>query len=543
MLMLLFGMTACNNTPDTPEQQQSIQFVQSEITMIVGESAQAEITTAKQNVFVYWSTRDEGIATVTSKGMITAHSVGQTVCYAALGNETAMCLVTVKEKPANPELFVYVPYEDSKVAFYMGDSLALNTVVKFGDDVVTGASVSYEVADTNIATVADGKVYGAAVGKTTITITATYNGQTATALVSVQVVMPEKDVQAVSVSGQKTSFTVGEKFSFGGSVRIEYVDGTIEENAEFYSVDYQNYNPAKLGTYEITVMVGGKTATYSVTVQKHTGTFNVLLIGNSFSQDTMMWLPNIAKDVGFSNITIGGLVLGGCTIETHYNNMQSNTAAYDFTFYRNGTWTDGAQGTMRTLEYGLKYTNWDYIVLQQQSGNSGNVASYNYQLDALVDYVRATSANKNAKLVWNMTWAYPTGSDWFGGLYDNDQMKMYNSIVAAVQAKIVPNEEFTLISPAGTAIQNARTSFMGDGFVNNVNATDTLNRDGAHLSQYEGRFMSSLTMFCTITGYMPSDITFNATNVDEKEAAMIRECVTNALNTPFAVTQSQYKTK
>ena len=248
-----------------------------------------------------------------------------------------------------------------------------------------------------------------------------------------------------------------------------------------------------------------------------------------------MWLPQIAKDVGFADIVVGGLVLGGCTIETHYNNLQNHAAEYDFTYYENNLWNNGANGLKRTLEYGLKYTAWDYIVLQQQSGNSGNAASYNYQLDALVDFVKTTALKSDAKIVWNMTWAYPTASDWFGGLYDNDQMKMYNSITAAVQSKIVPNEEFRLISPAGTAIQNARTSFLGAGYVNNVDATDTLNRDGAHLSQYEGRFISSLSMFCTVTGYMPSDISYNPANVDATEAAMIRECVTNALNTPFAV--------
>jgi hypothetical protein len=104
-------------------------------------------------------------------------------------------------------------------------------------------------------------------------------------------------------------------------------------------------------------------------------------------------------------------------------------------------------------------------------------------LDGLVKYVKGIATNENMKLVWNMTWAYPTGSGWFGGLYGNNQMNMYNSIVSAVQEKIVKNPEFALVSPAGTAIQNGRTSYIGDYYPGEgeefVNTLDEWNRDGA----------------------------------------------------------------
>ena len=196
-----------------------------------------------------------------------------------------------------------------------------------------------------------------------------------------------------------------------------------------------------------------------------------------------------------------------------------------------------------TMQYGLQFTDWGFVSLQQQSGNSGNVSTYNSDLEGLVSYVKATALTRsNVKLVWNMTWAYPAGSTWFGGLYGNDQMTMYNSILAAVQSKIVTNDNFCLISPAGTSIQNGRTSsYLEKNYVGADDGTlNAWNRDGAHLTVYEGRFTSALTMFCTLTGYMPNEITYNPTNVDEIEARIIRESVTNALTNPFAVTNSQY---
>ena len=555
--VLAFGLTSCSIfggkggedsqsdlSSSIEETSGSISFVNSELNMEIGESVQAEVTTSKKNVYIFWSIRDKEIAKVDSKGVITALAAGETVCYAEFGGETAMCLIKVKEKSATPELSVSVPYYASKVSLYAGAELALNTIVKLGDESVTDATVEYEVADTQIATVSDGKVIGGAIGTTTVTITATYNGQTAVAEVSVEVLAEAQGVKALNVYNQQTSFTIGDKFAFGGIVDVEYADGTTETNIDYYTIDTSKYNASKVGTYEIAVSLGDVSYTYEVTVNKAT-TLKLLMIGNSFSQDTLEWIPQIAKSIGFTDIVVGNLMIGGCTLETHYQNAQNNVAEYLFDYYKDGQWTRGTAATKTTLRSGLMFEDWDFVSLQQQSGNSGNVASYNSNLDGMVNYVKANTYKRDAiKLVWNMTWAYPTGSSWFGGAYDNDTMKMYNSITSAVQAKIVTNDNFCLISPAGTAIQNGRTSYIGDYYPGEgeefVHTKDEWNRDGAHLTEYEGRFTSALSMFCTVTGYTPDEISYVPANVDELEARVIRESVKNALANPFAITNSKF---
>ncbi|MBE7080649.1 MAG: DUF4886 domain-containing protein [Clostridiales bacterium] len=550
-IMCVFGLTSCSNAQQsggesnsTTDQQgnASIEFVTPELELEIGESVQAEVTTSRKNAPVFWSIRDENIASVNNKGVITALASGETVCYAQFSGETAMCLVIVKEQSAVPELSIVVPYDKNQVFLYPEKTLNLNAMVKLGDELVSDATLEYTVADAQIATVENGVVTAKGVGDTTVTITATSNGQTATTVVSVQVINTVKAVKEVTISGQKTTFAIGDKFFFGGKVDVVYTDNTKESDIDYYTVDISNYNTAKVGSYEIVVNVGDAQATYSVKVEKRQ-TLKLLMIGNSFSQDTVNWLPQIASSLGFQSqdIVIGNLVIGGCTLATHYANSQSNAAEYEFTYYQNGVWVNGSNGPKQTMEYGIRFTNWDFISLQQQSGNSGNPDSYNSDLTGLVKYVQSRATNTNMKLVWNMTWAYPSSSNWFGGLYSNSQANMYNAIVSTVQAKIVPNEEFRLISPAGTAIQNGRTSYIGDDYTgDDVNKLNEWNRDGAHLSVYEGRFMSSLTMFCTLTGYTPDEITYNPTNVDAKEAAVIRESVRNALANPFAVTNSQY---
>ena len=539
------GSDSLGNNSSIQESANSIEFVQTELTLAIGESKQTEVVTSKKNVYVFYSVRDKEIVSVSNKGVITALAPGETVVYAEFGGETAMCLVKVKEKSATPELSVSTPYYGNKVSLYANATLDLNAIVKFGDELVTDAALEYEVADAEIASVENGVLKGNALGTTTVTIKATHNGQTATATVSVQIINTVKAVKALMLSGQRTTFKVGDKFVFDGAVSVEYMDGTTENGVDYYTVDTSKYNTAKVGTYEIVVSIGEAKAAYTVTVEKETRTLKLLMIGNSFSQDTVNWLPQIAKSVGFTNVVIGNLVIGGCTLNTHYNNSQGigdKVNAYEFTYYQNDTWNTLTGQTMMT---GIRFTDWDFISLQQQSGNSGNVASYNSDLDGLVKYVKDIATNKNMKLVWNMTWAYPTGSGWFGGLYGNNQMNMYNSIVSAVQEKIVTNDNFCLISPAGTAIQNGRTSYIGDYYPGEgeefVNTLDEWNRDGAHLSVYEGRFTSSLAMFCTLTGYMPNEITYLPPNIDNKEGEVIRECVTNALVNPFVVTNSKIK--
>ena len=549
-VMLAFGLTSCSilggaggdsqgagNSTNHPTN--TIEFVNTEVVMEIGESVQLEVTTSKKNAPVFWSIRDAEIASVSDKGLITALAAGETVCYAEFGGQTAMCLVTVKEQSATPELSIVVPYYNSQVSMYAGSELALNEVVKFGDEVVTDATVEYTVADAQIATVSNGKVNALAVGETTVTIVASYDGQVAEATVTVVVINTAKAIKAITAYGQRTAYMIGDKFVFDGFVDVEYTDGDTESKVDYYTVNNANFNSAKVGEYEITVSVGDVSCTYTVTVVKAT-TLKILMIGNSFSQDTVMWMPGIAKSLGFTDIEVGTLVIGGCTLATHYQNAMNNSAQYEFLYGDGESWTTSYNYTMAQ---GLKATDWDFVCLQQQSGNSGNVASYNSDLTGLVDYVKATTLKKDkVKLVWNMTWAYPVGSNWFAGLYDNDTMKMYNSIVSAVQEKIVTNENFALISPAGTAIQNGRTSSVLE--VNFTGANDDTvnawNRDGAHLSVYEGRFTSSLSMFCTVTGYTPDEITYNPTNVDAIEARVIREAVKNALANPFAVTDSSY---
>ncbi|MBQ8405030.1 MAG: DUF4886 domain-containing protein, partial [Clostridia bacterium] len=259
---------------------------------------------------------------------------------------------------------------------------------------------------------------------------------------------------------------------------------------------------------------------------------SVLFIGNSFSDDTEAYIVDMLLHLGYTNINVGNLYIGGCEIDTHYYNITNDVRAYDFRmrshngskFTEYETITVGNQ--KQSIAFAIAYKNWDIISVQQASGVSGKADTYN-NLEALVAEVQKQATNPDVEIVFNMTWAYQANSTHaqFPD-YDSDQMTMYNAIVSAVQEKVT----YTVI-PNGTAIQNARTSLLGDN----------LTRDGYHLDLKIGRYIAGLTFVAKVTGEDIANFGYAPNGVTSKQKEIAIESVQNALEKPFEVTQSQVK--
>ena len=127
----------------------------------------------------------------------------------------------------------------------------------------------------------------------------------------------------------------------------------------------------------------------------------VLAIGNSFSQDAMRYLHNVAKadDVELKTVN---LFIGGCPLSRHYANMNNDAADYDFEF--NGERT----GIKVSIKQALQSDMWDVVTMQQVSSQSNDYETYQPYLDALDKYV--TLHAPKAKHMIHQTWAYEQGS-------------------------------------------------------------------------------------------------------------------------------------
>ncbi len=248
----------------------------------------------------------------------------------------------------------------------------------------------------------------------------------------------------------------------------------------------------------------------------------ILGIGNSFSVDTFDYLFEICKDHGFA-LVLGNLYIGGASVETHIDQIEQKKS--DYIYYKN-TENRWEEQYNTSLLKGLLDEDWDYITLQQVSYLAGVASSYDEQLDQLIDFVNQHKTNQDAKLLWNMTWAYETGSDHGGFIhYGFDQRRMYSAITKTVQSKILPDERFEMVLPIGTAIQNLRNTIIGDH----------LTRDGFHLSFDLGRYCAGLCMAFALLKLRPNDVNFIPDNVTKEQAEYAKQAACQAVKKPFEV--------
>lgn len=253
----------------------------------------------------------------------------------------------------------------------------------------------------------------------------------------------------------------------------------------------------------------------------------ILAIGNSFSSDAMEHLAEILVGEGYTDFVLGNLYYGGCSLDGHKGRIESGAAEYDFRINRGKGWTSSKQN----IQYGLDYEDWDVITIQQVSGYSGIPESYG-SMQYIIDYVR-NRVDPFVKIFFHMTWAYQSTSGHADfKKYDRNQMTMYNAIINTTQQLVVGNLNIEGILPSGTAIQNLRTSYLGD----------TLTRDGYHLSYDIGRYTAALVWYKQLMSADITDLTVVPKNfpIVAQHLPAIKEAVNNAIETPFEITPSTF---
>ena len=258
---------------------------------------------------------------------------------------------------------------------------------------------------------------------------------------------------------------------------------------------------------------------------------HILAIGNSFSDDALWLLYGILKDLGYDDIILANLYIGGCSVLNHKNNIINNSPSYTYRINKNGTWESKNNYKM---EQGLSDQTWDFISLQQASDYSGLVDHYVADdIDYIYNYANSIASlnNPNVQFVWHMTWAYQQNSTHGAFVnYNKDQMVMYNGILNAVES-VIENDVFNpIIVPNGTTIQNLRTTYIGDN----------VTRDGYHLNESYGRFAAALTFAYKLTGKDISNVKA-ASNMASKYLPLCIESAKNAVANPYQITESIYK--
>ncbi|MCC2600188.1 DUF4886 domain-containing protein [Sphingobacterium sp. FBM7-1] len=254
------------------------------------------------------------------------------------------------------------------------------------------------------------------------------------------------------------------------------------------------------------------------------GIVKILAIGNSFSEDAIEnYLYDLATSTDKKTI-IANLYIGGAPLSLHLKNVNEDANKYR---YRK-TGLDGKKNTTQavSISHTLSDENWDYISFQQASPLSGKYDVIMESLPQLVNYVRE-KVDAETQFVYHQTWAYQHDSDHKGfANYNRDQLTMYKAIVD-VSKKVSKLGDFKYIIPAGTAIQNARTSSMGDTFT----------RDGYHLHLDYGRFTAACTWYEKIFGKDVRKNSYKPEKVTELQAKIAKEAAHKAVKKPYKVSK------
>lgn len=248
----------------------------------------------------------------------------------------------------------------------------------------------------------------------------------------------------------------------------------------------------------------------------------VLAIGNSFSEDAVEQDLHQLAVMGGHEIIIGNLYYPACSLERHWNNLLGDRGEYSFRKIN----ADGRVDTISncTMTRALRSESWDIITFQQGSAVSGVYSSYKY-LGPLLKRVREM-VGPRPKFLWHQTWAYAKDSDHPGfKKYSSDQIRMYAAILYCTRRVLADYPELKGLIPTGTAIQDARTSILGND----------ITRDGYHLDLIAGRYIASCTWYGVLFSSPFNIHTFLPGGLTMEEGEICRKAAEEAINHPFEI--------
>lgn len=265
----------------------------------------------------------------------------------------------------------------------------------------------------------------------------------------------------------------------------------------------------------------------------------VLSIGEDFNRIGFDYLYRVLKAEGYSDVKVAYLhgYQSDDSLTGYVAGLAEDKESYAFDL-----------NVRDFLDFSLRYSvreaivkeDWDYIVLGTDPIQSGQESEFAAALDTMIAYINEHKTNPNAKIGWNMNWAYQDGyeNEQFKSVYEGKQDTMYAAIAKAAE-QVEKKVDFVL--PIGTAIMNMKSSYMGDVQVDE----GELVVDGANLNEL-GKLITSYTWYAKLSGNKLTNLNYTDAffvNLSSADRKVVMEAINNAIKTPYAATESSYKTE
>jgi len=248
----------------------SIDLTPSAVTLAVGAEAPLQATVRDESglaltgIPLVWSVKDTAIARISSTGVVTARSVGNTQIAASAGGVSAIATLTVQPPPVASVLM-----QPLSQALVLGEHAAFTATPRdVNGSPLSGRVIVWSSSDAGVATVSQtGDV--ATLGVGTATITATSEGASGNASVTVSPV----PVASVVVQPSSAALTVGGTVTLGVDVRdasgapLDRAVTWSSDNSAVASVSAAGVVSAlSPGSATITAQSEGKSGTATISV-------------------------------------------------------------------------------------------------------------------------------------------------------------------------------------------------------------------------------------------------------------------------------------
>lgn len=279
-------------------------------------------------------------------------------------------------------------------------------------------------------------------------------------------------------------------------------------------------------------LVNGKS--YALNPADKAKTIKLLAIGNSFSADAVeQELYPLFEAVG-QDIIIGDAYIGGCPLEKHAANINSDAAAYSYRKIVKGSLTKTADVKLSTI---LTDESWDYVSVQEGAGfhgfydatYQGTTHKMEPDLTTVINYVKTKCPG--AKIIYHAPWvAAKTYTGVKFSYYGFDQSVMYSMICDATKQVLAAHPEISMFMNVMDAIQNARTSYFGDN----------MNRDGWHLNYTNGRYTAGCLWYEKIMGKSVVGNPYHPSTIKDQDALVCQTAAHEACLHPYTTADLSY---
>ena len=175
----------------------------------------------------------------------------------------------------------------------------------------------------------------------------------------------------------------------------------------------------------------------------------VLMIGNSFSESVLIYLPSMVEAGKTHKLYLANAFIGGCTLERHCRNLDREQKKPDLKPYSYST--PGKKVSKENLSDIIKAHKWDIISIQQGSPHSPYKEKTHSFAQKLIAHVKKLAPQ--AEIVVHQTWAYRADHGWFKKKdFKPNTRQMMHDMLTANYTELAKANKFRMI-PVGNAVQ------------------------------------------------------------------------------------------